>query len=93
MSLFTSGLHGTPEASVFFLQAGKDWLEDFLGLDGLGVLFESLERLGERGFSSIADALLQLECVLCIKAVMNSTTGLDYITNDSSYVRKLAKGE
>lgn len=71
--------------------ADKDWLEDFLSLDGLGVLFESLERLGEKGFSSITDALLPLECVLCIKAVMNSTTGLDYITNDSSYVRKLAK--
>lgn len=60
-------------------------------LDGLGVLFESLERLSDRGYSSITDALLQLECILCIKAVMNSTTGLDFIINSDSYTRKLAK--
>ncbi|XP_045594801.2 inverted formin-2 isoform X1 [Procambarus clarkii] len=71
--------------------ASKEWLEDFLNLDGLGVLFESLERLSDRRFSSIADALLQLECVLCVKAVMNSKTGLEYIINSDNYTRKLAK--
>ncbi|XP_063596837.1 inverted formin-2-like [Penaeus indicus] len=71
--------------------AGEDWLEDFLNLDGLGVLFESLERLSDRGFSSIADAILQLECVLCVKTVMNSTSGLEYIINNDDYTRKLAK--
>ena len=65
-------------------------MEDFLAMDGLGILFESLERLSEKGFTSISDALLQLECVLCVKAVMNSTTGLDYIINQQSYTRKLA---
>ncbi|KAK4317796.1 hypothetical protein Pmani_011151 [Petrolisthes manimaculis] len=69
--------------------AGKEWLEEFLSLGGLEVLFESLTRLSERGFSSIADALLQLECVLCIKAVMNSRTGLQYIVNNHQYIRKL----
>ncbi|XP_076038925.1 inverted formin-2-like [Oratosquilla oratoria] len=72
-------------------KAPKEWLEEFLDLDGLGVLFESLERLSDRGFSSIADALLQLECVRCVKAVMNSTTGLEYLVREHSYTRKLAK--
>ncbi|XP_068243484.1 inverted formin-2-like [Palaemon carinicauda] len=71
--------------------ASNEWMEDFLNLDGLGVLFESLERLSDRGFSSIADAILQLECVLCIKAVMNSKSGLEYIVNNDDYTRKLAK--
>ncbi|CAL4065974.1 unnamed protein product, partial [Meganyctiphanes norvegica] len=71
--------------------ANKEWLEDFLNLDGLGVLFESLERLSDKGFSSITDALLQLECVLCVKAVMNSESGLEHIINSDNYTRKLAK--
>ncbi|KAK7067270.1 Inverted formin-2 [Halocaridina rubra] len=71
--------------------ADESWLEDFLSLDGLGILFEALERLSEKKFSSIADAILQLECVLCIKAVMNAKSGLEYIVSNEDYTRKLAK--
>lgn len=83
----------SPLVSSLSGQVGEDWLEDFLNLDGLGVLFESLERLSDRGFSSITDAILQLECVLCVKTVMNSTSGLEYIINNDDYTRKLAKCE
>ena len=68
-------------------------MEDFLNLDGLSVLFETMARRGSGSHSlSISDALLQLECVMCVKAVMNSEVGLSHITKDKSYTRKLAEG-
>lgn len=98
----------TPELCVHLLRlpnvqnyAGmKKWLEnckkqqmlEFLELDGLGILFEALEKLSDKGFASVADALLQLECVLCVRVVMNSRLGLEYITNHKECCRKLIKG-
>ncbi|RXG70353.1 Inverted formin-2 [Armadillidium vulgare] len=72
-------------------KADEDWLDDFLNLDGLGILFESLSRQSKQRTTSISDVLLQLECVTCIKAVMNSEIGLGHITRDNSYTRKLAE--
>lgn len=63
---------------------------EFLERDGLGVLLESLERLGARGFSSVADTFSQLQCVSCLRAVMNSQVGLEYIVQHQEYTRQLA---
>ncbi|CAH1268433.1 INF2, partial [Branchiostoma lanceolatum] len=68
----------------------SEWMLGFLEEDGLGILFESLERLSQRGFSSFADAFVQLECVGCVKSVMNSKTGLDFIVQRRECSRKLA---
>ena len=72
--------------------ANKEWLEDFLILDGLDVLFETLELLKDRGTSYIYNANLQLQVVMCVRAVMNSESGLEHIINSDNYTRKLAKG-
>uniref|UniRef100_A0A3Q3EMZ1 GBD/FH3 domain-containing protein n=1 Tax=Labrus bergylta TaxID=56723 RepID=A0A3Q3EMZ1_9LABR len=67
------------------------WMEHFLELQGLDLLMEALERLSGRGNARIADALLQLTCVSCIRAVMNSSTGLDFILHHSGYIRTLTQ--
>lgn len=71
----------------------KKWLTEFMVLGGFSALFEVLEKLGERGLSKFSDAFLQLECVRCIKAVMNNVTGLEFITNHSSLTNQLVTGK
>ena len=74
--------------------AEQQWIESFLEQGGLTAIFDAMEALGQKGFSSVADALRQLDCVACVKAVMNSTFGLDFIIHypEKKYVRKLGEG-
>ena len=74
--------------------ADQQWMEQFLSLGGLTAIFDALETMGRAGFSSIADALKQLECVACVKAVMNNKFGLEFIIVQpgQGYVKKLAQG-
>lgn len=74
--------------------ADQGWMEQFITLGGITALFDALEALGRKGFSSITDALRQLECVACVKAVMNNRFGLEFIieTTGEAFVRKLAEG-
>ncbi|XP_030260173.1 inverted formin-2-like [Sparus aurata] len=78
-----SGLRRRLEAS------DQAWMVQFLELRGLDLLMEALERLSGRGCSRITDALLQLTCVACIRAVMNSSEGLHFILDNQDYVRTL----
>ena len=71
----------------------SSWMLRFLELDGLGILYAALRKLTERGHLSIAHAYAQVECVACFKAVMNSQAGLDYIIDDTEFIRKLATGK
>lgn len=64
----------------------------FLELSGLDLLLEALDRLSGRGCSRIADALLQLTCVSCVRAVMNSSAGIHFIIDNEGYIRKLSQG-
>lgn len=75
------------------LEASKEaWMVQFLELRGLDLLMEALERLSGRGCARIADTLLQLTCVACIRAVMNSSAGLHFILDNEDYVKTLAQG-
>nr|XP_046229569.1 inverted formin-2-like isoform X2 [Scatophagus argus] len=78
-----SGLRRRLEAS------DQAWMVQFLELRGLDLLMEALERLSGRGCARIADALLQLTCVACIRAVMNSSAGLHFILDNQGYVRTM----
>ncbi|XP_026196951.1 inverted formin-2-like isoform X2 [Anabas testudineus] len=80
-----SGLRRRLEAS------DQSWMVQFLELRGLDLLMELLERLSGRGCARIADALLQLTCVACVRAVMNSSAGLHFILDNEGYVRTLAQ--
>lgn len=81
-----SGLRRRLEAS------DQDWMVQFLELRGLDLLMEALERLSGRGCARIADAMLQLTCVTCVRAVMNSSPGLHFILDHQGYVRTLIQG-
>ncbi|KAL3979259.1 transmembrane channel-like protein [Sarotherodon galilaeus] len=80
-----SGLQRRLEAS------NRSWMVQFLELQGLDLLLEALERLSGRGCARISDALLQLTCVSCVRAIMNSSTGLHFILDNEGYVRTLAQ--
>ncbi|XP_066464242.1 inverted formin-2 isoform X2 [Eleutherodactylus coqui] len=74
------------------LESSDDnWMVQFLELSGLDLLLEALDRLSGRGVSRISDALLQLTCINCVRTIMNSHTGIEYIVNNEGYVRKLSQ--
>lgn len=73
-------------------RCSKDWLQEFVNQDGLCVLFNVLARLAGRQQTSLFDAIQQLECVNCIKVVLNSKTGLDSITNNPKLMHHLVGG-
>ena len=73
-------------------KASADWLQEFLNLGGLEALFLSLERLSDKTICSFVDAFIQLEAVQCIKAVMNSKAGLDYMIQSENFTRELTTG-
>ncbi|KAE8749292.1 hypothetical protein FOCC_FOCC003999 [Frankliniella occidentalis] len=87
------------------LAQARSWLLEFLERDGLGVLLDSLERLGHGqhhgvvgagarrgcgGLSSMADISSQIECVACTRAVINSGVGLEYMVGHPAHTRQLA---
>jgi len=67
-------------------------MEGFLEEGGLEVLLQGVESLSGRRVVQLADAMLLLECVACVKSVMNSTIGLQVITQHRDYVNILVKG-
>ncbi|XP_060476930.1 inverted formin-2 isoform X4 [Panthera onca] len=66
------------------------WMVQFLEQSGLDLLLEALARLSGRGVARIADALLQLTCISCVRAVLNSQRGIEYILSNQAYVRQLS---
>ena len=71
-----------------------EWMNTFLNANGLGLLIEALNKLCEKkSLSSFVDTVVQLECVGCIRAVMNSESGLDYMIDNKEFIRKLASGK
>ncbi|XP_074147147.1 inverted formin-2 isoform X3 [Sminthopsis crassicaudata] len=74
------------------LESSDDgWLVQFLEQSGLDLLLEALARLSGRGVARIADALLQLTCISCVRAIMNAHQGIEYILSNQGYVCKLSE--
>ena len=71
----------------------KEWIQGFLDNDGLEVLLNCVETRGKRRVTLLSDAMVLLECVACVKSVMNNQMGLEYIIQNPEYTRKLVKGE
>jgi hypothetical protein len=70
-----------------------EWILEFLHQDGLEILFESLEQIANQHSSSFLDSVLFISCAECIKTVMDSSLGLDYIVeNKEQLIRKFASG-
>ncbi|EDV24621.1 uncharacterized protein TRIADDRAFT_25061 [Trichoplax adhaerens] len=75
----------------FLSRCQQTWMIQFLEIEGLNVILEVLEILCDRGISSVIDAFIQLECVNCVKAIMNSSAGINYIINHRESSRMLVK--
>ena len=69
--------------------ASDEWIWEFLRSDGLGALFQSLHDLG-CGKSSLADTFVRLQCVDCVKAVMDTKSGLTCMIENKDFTRKFA---
>ncbi|XP_078494219.1 inverted formin-2 isoform X4 [Ciona intestinalis] len=72
----------------------EEWMKGFLEQDGLAVLFTTLERLSDdttrASKSTLITSMELLQCVGCVKAVMNSRTGLDFVISREDYTRVLS---
>ncbi|XP_069129886.1 uncharacterized protein [Argopecten irradians] len=71
-------------------KANPEWILRFLHSDGLELLFESLEQISKQKPISFLDAVLQVGCVECVKTVMDSSLGLDYIVENKDFTPKFA---
>ncbi|XP_065896679.1 inverted formin-2-like isoform X3 [Dysidea avara] len=72
--------------------ADQKWIEDFLEQGGLEMVFDALTALSNKGLSSLLDVVKQLECVRCIKAIMNHPFGIEYvIVTGDQFVNRLVK--
>lgn len=71
----------------------KNWMVEFLDMGGLEVLFESVDRLSSKNSysSRLERTLLLLQCVKCLKAVVNSHTALEYIIQQRKYIKNIAE--
>ena len=70
-----------------------EWMTEFLAHDGLEVMFSALRQMSERSYIKFVDAVLQLELVRCIKAVMNSKIGMEFVSDNGEMVHKLTLGK
>ena len=68
------------------------WLREYLDRDGLDIMLNSLCEMAGRGFTSFSDAILQLDCVSCIRAILNTSIGLDFMVRHQGYTAKLILG-
>lgn len=80
-------------------QADEEWMKQFLECDGMKAIFDALSAFISpryEGYSEddLRDILPQLECVECLKAVMNSQHGMEATIRSESgkYVTRLVLG-
>ncbi|CAL1538148.1 unnamed protein product, partial [Lymnaea stagnalis] len=66
--------------------------QEFVALDGLDSLLDSLGHMIGPKFCGFSDAILQIDCLSCIRAVLNSRVGMDTLVNSQDCIFKLLKG-
>lgn len=75
----------------------RDWMTVFLEFDGLGLLFQCLKNLSDIQSFHLSDMVLRMECIMCIREVVNSQSGLDCLLRikgrkDNIFGRRFASG-
>ncbi|XP_076467924.1 inverted formin-2-like [Babylonia areolata] len=68
------------------------WLQEFVSLGGLDSLLDSLCQMTGKTFTSFSDAILQIDCISCIRAILNTHLGIDYLLQTPSAANKLVMG-
>ena len=78
-------------------KCSTEWMWEFLSLEGLEVLMNALEilsvRLSANTHCAFMDAFVALECVQCIREVLNSQAGVHYFVSSPDLVSQLAYGK
>lgn len=76
-------------------KSDRNWMIEFLDMGGLQVLFESVDRLSSKTSQAtkLERTLLLLQCVKCLKAVVNSHIALEHIIRQRTYVNKISEGK
>ena len=46
-----------------------------------------------RGFTCFSDAILQIDCISCIRCILNTNIGLEYFISNDVYTKKLTMGK
>lgn len=69
----------------------RRWMSGFLKLGGLEMLFEGLRSFGSYS-GNFSNLVQRLECVMCIKTVMNSQIGMQTITTSRKFGSSFAAG-
>ncbi|XP_053399783.1 inverted formin-2-like [Mercenaria mercenaria] len=70
----------------------RRWMRGFLKLGGLEMLFEGLRSFGSYS-GTFSNLVQRLECVMCIKTVMNSQLGMQTITTSTKFGEKFGAGK
>ena len=89
-----------PNGDTFFRlktqlqQCDVTWMRDFVRHSGLDRLLGTLSLLGNGAdWSSVSDAILQLDCIECLQTIMNCPIGVEEMSNESSRIQTLATGK
>ncbi|XP_050417199.1 inverted formin-2 isoform X2 [Patella vulgata] len=72
-------------------KAEQGWIQGFLEAKGLDALLDNVDSVGGRRVTNLADAMILLECVSCIKSVSNSKLGLEALVQDGGNSKRLIK--
>lgn len=92
------GLLRTPSPKIYsslnrkLKACDQSWMKGFLEESGLDALLTSINAISSRKLQ-LADAMMLLECVACVKTVMNSKIGLQVITERQEYAEILLAGK
>ena len=73
--------------------ADQKWIEEFLERGGLDSVLHSLSRLSNKRIYTFTDAIKQLECISCIKGIMNHPFGMEYVVmTGGKSINKITEG-
>ena len=59
--------------------ANQKWIEEFLERGGLDSMLNYLSQLNSKRTYTFVDALKQLECIGCVKHIMDHPIGMEYV--------------
>ncbi|XP_063675306.1 inverted formin-2-like [Bolinopsis microptera] len=77
-------------AKTRFKSVDKKWFLSFLELDGVSVIFETLNVLAKHKDFSISDSMIQLDCVSLLKTILNRQNGLEFFLERDDYSDQFA---
>lgn len=91
--LRNADLQMLPNLKIKLRQKDRHWTEEFLDLGGLQLLFDKLEVLGDSRMKELIDVLMISECIQCVKAIVYSKLGREFLMAHAENLNSLVKSE